>query len=96
MIQQFIHNCYVCKQAKAARDTYHGLLQPLPVLEQAWMDITMNFVVGLSKCEAYGQIYDAILMIIDQLSKKRHYISCSEEDECTSAKTTADLFLQDV
>ena len=26
MIQRFIRNCHVCKQAKAARDTYHGLL----------------------------------------------------------------------
>ena len=35
MIQQFIRNCHVCKQAKIARDTYHGLLQPLPVPKQA-------------------------------------------------------------
>ena len=96
MIQQFIPNCHVCKQAKAARDTYHGLLQPLPVPERAWTDITMNFVVGLLKCEAYRQIYDAILMIIDWLSKERHYIPCSEEDERTSAEAIAELFLQDV
>ena len=35
MIQRFIRNCHVCKRAKAARDTYYGLLQPLPVPEQA-------------------------------------------------------------
>ena len=35
MIQQFIHNCHVCKQAKAARNNYHSLLQPLSVPEQA-------------------------------------------------------------
>ena len=96
MIQQFICNCHVCKQAKAARDTYHSLLQPLPVPEQAWMDIIMDFVVGLPKCKVYRQIYDAILMVIDWLSKERHYISCFEEDERTSAKATADLFLQDI
>ena len=33
MIQQFIRNCHVCKQAKAARDMYHDLLQPLLVPE---------------------------------------------------------------
>ena len=56
----------------------------------------MDFVVGLPKCKAYGQFYDAILIVIDRLSKKRHYIPCLEEDERTSAKATADLFLQDV
>ena len=96
MIQQFICNCHVYKQAKAAQDTYHSLLQPLPMLEQVWTDITMDFVIRLPKCKAYRQIYDTIFMVIDRLSKERHYILCSEEDKCTSAKTTADLFFWDV
>ena len=96
MIQQFIYNCHVRKQAKAAQDTYHGLLQPLPVPEWVWTDIIIDFVVELSKCKAYGQIYNAILMVINRLSKERHYILCSEEDEHTSAKATADLFLRNV
>ena len=33
MIQQFIHNCHMYKQAKAILDTYHSLLQPLLVPE---------------------------------------------------------------
>ena len=56
----------------------------------------MDFVVRLPKCKAYGQIYDAILMVIDRLSKEKHYIPYSEEDKCTSVEATADLFLQDV
>ena len=96
IIQQFIRNCYLCKQAKAAQDIYYGLLQPLPVPERVWMDITMDFIMELSKCKAYGQIYDAILMVIDQLSKERYYIPCSEEDKYTSAEATTDLFFYDV
>ena len=96
MIQQFIRNCHVCKQAKAARDMYHSLLQPLPVPVQAWTDITMVFVMGLPKCEVYRQIYDAILMVINQLSKERHYIPCSEKNKRTSVEATADLFLWDI
>ena len=96
IIQQFICNYYVCKQVKTARDTYHGLLQPLPVPEQVWTDITIDFVVGLLKCKIYGQIYDAILIVINWLSKERHYIPCSKEDERTSTKTTVNLFLQNI
>ena len=93
MIQRFIHNCHVCKRAKAAQNTYHNLLQPLPVPEQAWTDVTIDFVIELPKCKAYGQIYDAILIVIDRLSKERHYISCLEKDKRTSAEATTDLFL---
>ena len=96
MIQQFIRNCHVCKKAKAAQDTYHSLLQPLPLPKRAWTDITIDFVMGLSKYEAYRQIYDAILMVIDRLSKEKYYIPCSEEDERTSVEAIVDLFLQDV
>ena len=64
--------------------------------EQAWTDITIDFVIGLPKYEVYGQIYDAILMVINQLSKERHYIPCSEKDKRTFAEATADLFLRDV
>ena len=96
MIQRFIRNCHVCKRAKTARDTYHSLLQPLPVPEQVWTDIIIDFVMGLPKCKAYGQIYNAIFMVIDQLSKETHYIPCSEEDKHKSAKVTADLFFWDV
>ena len=96
MIQQFIRNCHVRKQAKAVQDIYYGPLQPLPVLEWAWTDITMNFVMGLPKCEAYGQIYNAILIAIDWLSKERHYLPYSEEDEHTSAEATVNLFFWDV
>ena len=96
MIQQFIYNCHMCKQAKAVWDIYHGLLQSLLVPERVWTDITMDFVVELPTCKAYRQIYDAILMVIDWLSKERHYIPCSKEDERMFAKTTADLFLWDI
>ena len=96
MIQHFIHNCHMCKRAKAARDMYHSLLQSLPVPERAWTDITIDFVVGLPKYKAYEQIYDVILIVVDRLSKERHYILCSEEDERTSVEATANLFLWDV
>ena len=92
MIRQYIKNCHVCRRAKAPRDTYNSLLQPLPVLERPWVDLTMDFVIGLPKCHAYGQVYDALLMVIDQLLKERHYIPCSDEDEGTSTEATVELF----
>ena len=89
-IEQYLRNCHVCKRAKLARDAYNGLLQPLPVPERPWVDLTIDFVVGLPR----SQGYDAILMVVDRLSKERHYIPCTEKDNGTNKKATAAMFLR--
>jgi len=40
-IKEFVAQCLVCQQAKTERVPYPGLLQPLPVPEQAWQVITI-------------------------------------------------------
>ena len=89
-IEQYFRNCHLCKRAKASRDAYNGLLQPLPVPERSWVDLTMDIIVGLPK----SQGYDSILMVVDRLSKEKHYIPCTEDNNGTSAEATAGLFLQ--
>lgn len=93
IIEQYVQNCHVCKRAKAAKDTYNRLLQPLPVPERPWVDVTIDFVTGLPKCHAYSQIYDVIFMVIDRLLKEHYYILCSENNESMSAEATAKLFM---
>ena len=97
-VEQYLRNCHVCKRAKASRDAYNGLLQLFSVPERPWVDLTMDFVVGLPKSQSYdnSKPYDAILMVVDRLSKERHYIPCTEEDNETSAKATAAMFLRHV
>ena len=91
-VEQYLRNCHVCKRAKASRDAYNGLLQPLPVPERPWVDLTIDFVVGLPK----SQGYDAVLMVVDRLSKEKHYIPCTEDNNGTNAEATANLFLRHV
>ena len=84
----------MCKKAKATKDAYNRLLQPLPVPKKPWIDMMIDFMTGLPKCHAYSQIYNVILIVIDCLSKKHYYISCLKDNEGTSAKVTAELFIQ--
>jgi len=51
---------------------YNGLLKPLPVPDQRWKDISVNFVIDLSASKSCTNI----IVVVDQLSKMRHLITC--------------------
>lgn len=65
MVQQWCAQCLMCQQAKAERGKYHGLLQPLPVLEGAWTVISMDFIEGLP----LSNHPNCIMVVVDTFSK---------------------------
>ena len=91
-VAQFTHNCHSCQRSQAPRDKYNGLLHPLPIPEQRWKDVSMDFITGLP--DVNGR--NAILTVIDRLSKERHYIACTASEEGTSAEATAGLLIEGV
>jgi len=56
------------------------------------LDIAIDFVTGLP---LYKNM-DAILMVVDRLSKERHYIACKAREEGTTAEQTAKLLYKHV
>ncbi len=76
-IKHYIWNCYVCRRSKASRDWINELLKSLLILKQQWQNISLNFIINLSESDESN----VILTVINQLSKKRHYISCWSDDE---------------
>ena len=69
-IQKFVAACSVCQQAKAEHVPYPGLLQPLPILDQAWKVVTMDFIEGLPQSGSSN----AILVVVDKYSKYAHFV----------------------
>ena len=90
IINKYIWNCYIYQRLKASWDKFNELLHSLFIFEQQWKNIVMNFIIDLSSSEGKN----VILIVICRLSKKRHYIFYSTDDEEITAEKTAELMLQ--
>ncbi|KAL0350215.1 UNVERIFIED_CONTAM: Transposon Ty3-G Gag-Pol polyprotein [Sesamum radiatum] len=69
-VQTWIREYETCQRSKHENNAYPGLLQPLPIPEQAWSCISMDFIEGLP--QSYGK--DSILVVVDRLTKYSHFI----------------------
>ncbi len=91
-VKQYVRNCHTCKRVKTARDKYHELLNSLSILDRSWTDIILDFVIELFD----NRKYNAVLMIINRLSKMHHYISCIIDENDTTVEKTTKLLIQHV
>ena len=71
--------CLICQGARVICGKQPGQLQPLPIPTKAWDVFSMDFITGLPESVAYGGRYDAILVVVDKLSKMCHYIPCRSD-----------------
>ena len=69
----YISHCDTCQRAKSQTMSPAGLLQPLPVPEQIWEDISMDFVDGLPRSGSLT----SIMVFVNRLSKSAHLIPLS-------------------
>lgn len=88
-VQEFVKACDTCQRQKYAATTPSGLLQPLPIPVLVWSEISMDFITNLPKSNGY----EAILVVVDRLSKYSHFIPLKHP---FTARSIASIFVKEV
>nr|KYP76053.1 Retrovirus-related Pol polyprotein from transposon 17.6 [Cajanus cajan] len=88
-VRRFIQQCSVCQQCKYDNSATLGLLQPLPIPDQIWQHITMDFIEGLPN--SFGK--QVIWVVVDRLSKAAHFTALSHP---YTAREVAQAFMDNV
>jgi hypothetical protein len=88
-IQDYVRGCDICQRQKYLASSPGGLLQPLPIPDRVWEDLSMDFITGLPKSKGF----EAILVVVDRLSKYSHFVPLKHP---YTAKTIAEIFVKEV
>ena len=87
-VQRICDKCIPCRKAKS-RTQPHGLYTPLPVPTKQWVDISMDFILGLPRSK---QVRDSIFVVVDRFSKKTHFIPYHKTNDATNINMLHTLF----
>ncbi|KAH0635853.1 hypothetical protein KY289_035768 [Solanum tuberosum] len=69
-VKSFVMTCQICQQMKDTNLHPAGLLQPLPIPDQVFEDIAIDFITCLPSSKGKT----TILTVVDRLTKYSHFI----------------------
>jgi hypothetical protein len=72
-VDRYVRNCPVCQFNKASNQKPAGPLQPLPIPESPWDNVSFDFSTGLPKTE---RGFDSIVVFVDRLTKFAYIYPC--------------------
>lgn len=61
MVVQFVSECEVCHRNKDENAPYLCLLQPVPIPDQSWRQISLDFIEGLPKSSGKDVIFVVLI-----------------------------------
>ena len=70
-VTEYVSKCLTCQQVKAEHQVPSSLLNPLPILQLKWVNITMDFVSGFPLTQ---KKHDSVWVIVDRLTKSTRFL----------------------
>jgi hypothetical protein len=75
-VGQYTATCDLCLRTKVQRQPPTGHLEPLPTPDTQWETISVDFIVELPQSDGY----DAIMVVVDSLCKRAHFLPSQLSD----------------
>lgn len=88
IIANFVAACHICQKSKYQASSL-GFLQPFSIPNAIWEELSMDFIVELPKSKGF----DAILVVVDMLSKNEHFILIKHP---YSARSVTEIFVKEM
>ena len=70
-ISEYVSKCLTCQQVKAEHQVPSGLLNPLPIPQWKWDNITMDFISSFPLTQ---RKHEAVRVIVYRLIKSAHFL----------------------
>ena len=88
-VKKYVNECKVCQKNKSELTFPAGLLQPFPIPEEKWDNISMDFITGLPKYLGKNCIY----VVVDGLKIFSHFFAVTSY---FSAAQVADIIFKEI
>ncbi|KAI3827735.1 hypothetical protein L1987_01818 [Smallanthus sonchifolius] len=89
-VTEYVNKCLTCSLVKAEHQKPCGKMQPLPIPEWKWEEITMDFITKLPRTSKGN---DTIWVIVDRLTKSAHFLPIRET---ASSEKLAEVFIKEI
>jgi len=88
-MRTYVRECHTCQKNKSENVLTPGLLQPLPIPQAPFVDISMDFIEGLPNSKGKN----VVLVVVDRFNKYAHFIALSHP---YTAASVEDAFMNNI